>query len=80
MSANLEDVKALIVWARDNGLRALKVETDDMVIDAVFAENAQHGPVDVGPVPHAVYPGDWEGEENLTPDRIAEKELYGAVD
>ena len=82
MEMTLDDAKALVLWAQQNGLRAMKVKIKGLDLDVVFKDEEAPGAqdaTDLSDIPHTVFK---EGESTAKPDEeeYLDDELYAAAD
>ena len=78
----LDEAKTLVLWAQQNGLRAMKIKIKGLDLDVVFKEEAlpAQSATDLSDIPHTEFK---EGESAAKPENeedYFDDELYAAAD
>lgn len=79
MIETLDQMKAFLTWARENGVRAVKFSetTPRMPVDVVFDGAPFTGTFNPSdPVAHAEY-RDNDGQPGAKPEELTDEELFG---
>ena len=81
MELTLDDAKALVLWAQQNGLRAMKVKIKGLDLDVVFKDEVlpAQNVTDLSDVPHTKFK-EAESAEESDVEEYSDDELYAAAD